>query len=214
MICGDLDSLLPEVEEHYRTLGALIIKEEEQDSTDFTKCLRHIDRLASGLLKDSSRINPTLLTERLDVAVFGGLGGRADQAFSQLHNLYAASRDIWPGQLGDLYLVTMESIVFCLQRGHNTIYTPVRSRIPGSVGSGLLGESVGIIPVAQPSVISTTGLEWDVKSWPTEFGKQISTSNHIKSDIVSVQTTERVLFTVEITKESVQPTKENHWIEF
>lgn len=38
----------------------------------------------------------------------------------------------------------------------------------------------------------------DVTDWLTEFGGQMSTSNHIKNDIIEVETSEQVLFTVEL----------------
>lgn len=62
----------------------------------------------------------------------------------------------------------------------------------------LLTENVGIIPLGRPSVITTRGLEWDVTEWTTEFGGQISTSNHIRSGVIEVETSERVVFTVEL----------------
>ena len=80
--------------------------------------------------------------------------------------------------------------MFVLRKGLHKIYTPVRP--------GMLTPNIGIIPIGRPSVITTEGLEWDVKHWPTEFGKQISTSNHIKADTVMIETTEPVLFTMEI----------------
>ncbi len=61
-------------------------------------------------------------------------------------------------------------------------------------------ENVGIIPVRGPAVISTKGLEWDVKNWRTEVGGQISTSNHVRSEVVEIEVSEAVLFTVELAK--------------
>ena len=72
------------------------------------------------------------------------------------------------------------------------------------LGPGLLGENVGIIPVARPAVITTRGLEWDVEGWATEFGVQVSTSNHVRGGVVEVETTERVLFTVELAGKVVE----------
>ena len=91
-----------------------------------------------------------------------------------------------------MYLITPESIIFLLHKGLNKIHTPM--------GLYLLAENVGIIPIAKPSVITTQGFEWDVKDWSTEFGAQISTSNHIRNEFVQVETTERVLFTVELNQ--------------
>lgn len=119
------------------------------------------------------------------------MGGRADQAFSLCQALYTSLFSKTEFQ-ADIYLLTPESIIFLLHKGLNKIITPVTP--------SLLGENVGIIPLGKSSVITTHGLEWDVTDWPTEFGVQVSTSNHIKGNAVEVKTTERVLFTVEIAQ--------------
>ena len=94
--------------------------------------------------------------------------------------------------IGDLYLITAESIMFLLEKGKNTIHAPV--------GPKHFAENIGIIPIGRPSVITTHGLEWDVTDWSTEFGTQMSTSNHIRAETVEVETSERVLFTLEIAR--------------
>lgn len=190
-ICGDLDSIYTRVKEYYQAQRVPIITEPDQFSTDFTKCLKYIEKKFNKYIGDEN-ISPEDRRSRhhgLDIAVIGGLGGRADQAFSQLHHLFAASGD--PSLVrGDIYLITPESIIFVLEKGLNRIYTPV--------SADLLTENVGIIPLGRPAVITTRGLEWDVIDWPTEFGGQLSTSNHIRSEVIEVETSERVIFTVEL----------------
>lgn len=46
--------------------------------------------------------------------------------------------------------------------------------------------------------ITTVGLEWDVTDWLTEFGGNVSTSNHVKDNVVEITTTQDVLFTVDL----------------
>ena len=106
---------------------------------------------------------------------------------------------------GNLYLVSEESLTFILQPGSNVIHTPGvdRPRPPqhnqsSPDGNDLLEENVGIIPLSGPARITTKGFEWDVENWPTEIGGQLSTSNHIRDDVVEVQTDVPVLFTVEL----------------
>ena len=175
----------PEVEEYYRSQEVLIVKDPDQYSTDLTKCLRYINDILP--MTEKGECNST--KEKLDVAIFGSLGGRADQAFSQLHHLYTCSQDD-SSMIGDLYLITAQSVMFLLEKGKNKIFAPV--------GPANFTENVGIIPLGRPSIITTHGLEWDVTDWSTEFGSQISTSNHIKAEVVEVETSERVLFTLEI----------------
>jgi thiamine pyrophosphokinase len=43
-------------------------------------------------------------------------------------------------------------------------------------------------------------LEWDVQEWHTQMGGQVSTSNHIVKDQVTISTDAEVLFTVERMK--------------
>lgn len=175
-ICGDMDSVRPEVEKHYRELGTQIVKDPDQYSTDLKKSLRHINERFA----DETR------THSYEIALIGGLGGRADQAFSVLHQMHSNYED--PLMNNDIYLVAPESIIFLLEKGPNKIHTPIDTRF--------LNKYVGIIPLGRPSIISTHGLEWDVQDWHTEFGTQVSTSNHVMNDVIGVQTTERVFFTI------------------
>ena len=84
--------------------------------------------------------------------------------------------------------------MFLLEKGQNRIEAPV--------GPGRFTENVGIIPIGRPSIITTHGFEWNVKDWRTEFGYQMSTSNHIRAKTVEVEASERVLFTLEIARKS------------
>ncbi|KAL8867717.1 MAG: hypothetical protein Q9174_005477 [Haloplaca sp. 1 TL-2023] len=162
---------------YYAARGTALIKDPDQYSTDVTKCLKAIQLWAS-----KTNVSP------LHVVVLGGMGGRFDQGFSQIQHLYTATQD--ESLLnGRIYLVNPESICFLLSKGRNKIWAPC---LPGG-----FGPNVGIIPVGHPATISTQGLEWDVTDWHTEFGGQLSTSNHIKQDIVEVDTSEMVLFTME-----------------
>jgi len=61
-----------------------------------------------------------------------------------------------------------------------------------------LGKHIGIIPLKESSVLTTDGLEWDVADWPTESGGQVSTSNHVREDWVTIETSKDVLFTIDL----------------
>jgi thiamine pyrophosphokinase len=180
-VVGDLDSLKDDVLEFFSYAGHTeIVRVPEQDSTDFTKALRWLKNQSTGNLGDS-----------VDVVALGGLGGRVDQGFSVIHHLFKAvsDRDLLNGSI---YLLSEQSLSFVLERGCNLVHgvSPTRT--------SMFQESIGIIPILGPATISTKGLEWDVKDWKTEIGGQISTSNHIKADVVEVQASDRVLFTIEL----------------
>ena len=181
MICGDMDSIRTEVERYYYSKAVLVIKDTDKYSTDLTKCMFY----SRKQLEEERRLEEG----PLDVVIFGSLSGRADQAFSQLHLLYTLFRHNPLSWTGDIYLTTPESLVFVLHQGSNKIHTPVSARA--------FTENVGIIPIGKPAFITTRGFEWDVLNWYTEFGGNMSTSNHIKADVVEVDCSEPVLFTLE-----------------
>lgn len=162
-IVGDLDSLSDAVAKHYEAKGTEIVKDLDQYSTDFSKCLKWIRDVVDE--EDDS----------LDVVVLGGLGGRVDQGFSQIHHLYLA-RDDATLLKGRLYLLSEQSLSFILEDGLNEIF----------LEPGYFEENIGIIPVLGKTHITTKGLEWDVQDWPTEFGGQMSTSNHIRSECIEI----------------------------
>lgn len=114
-----------------------------------------------------------------------------DQALSQLHHLYMEQTD--PDyKSGRVYLLSTEAITFVLKTGRHRI------RVRDPRAPSVLGKHIGIIPLREPSIITTKGLEWDVTNWLTEFGGQMSTSNHVREDIVEIQTTGDVLFTIDL----------------
>jgi thiamine pyrophosphokinase len=179
-VIGDLDSLLPETYSYWTSKNVPIIHDEDQYSTDFMKAVNHIRGKQD---------------KGLDIVVLGGLGGRVDQGMSVLHQLYTYQKE--PGYPdGRMYLLSTEAITFVLKAGRHRIKAIAKYGEDG-LGAGL-GKHVGIIPLKEPSVISTGGLEWDVENWETEFGGQMSTSNHVKKDWITIQTTKDVLFTIDL----------------
>lgn len=145
IIVGDLDSIRPSVRQHYETLGVSIIQDPDQYSTDFTKCLKHLNNHAAEIITASPNSSPSDLQSTLEIVILGGLGGRVDQAFSQIHHLYMMtqtqrelresqetgndeSKKVEPGAGGNLYLISEESITFVLQEGRNIIHTPATNR--------------------------------------------------------------------------------------
>ncbi len=173
-----MDSLLPEVKTHYENMGTKIHIDQDQNSTDLDKCLKYLTLQASP----HSDIRPGV-----NIAVFGGLGGRADQALSLLHQLYKFAEDE-SRILGDFYLITPDSILFVLEKGRNIIPTPV--------GPGRFNEYIGIVPLGRSSVVTSKGLRYEMTDLKLEIGVLVSTSNSIVSPVVEVQTTERVICSI------------------
>lgn len=163
----------------------------DQESTDFGKAVHHVRANHGG----DEGSTATSGSGPLDVVALGGLGGRVDQALSQLHHLHLFQADPGYGE-GRMFLVGGESLTFVLKAGR---LHRVRVRERGAGGEGdVFDKYVGIVPVRGPSVITTRGLEWDVEGWSTEVGGRVSTSNHVlpETEVVEVETTRDVLFTI------------------
>ncbi|KAI0150768.1 thiamine pyrophosphokinase [Xylariaceae sp. FL1272] len=183
-IIGDLDSLSPESRNYFSQ--SRIIHDPDQYSTDFTKAVHHARRERPGT----------------DIICMGGLGGRVDQGLSQLHHLYMFQTS--PNyEEGRMYLLSGESLSFLLKGGKRHL---IRVREPDAVlkndfkrvSADPFGKHAGIVPVGEEARITLKGFEWDVEDWPTRFGGQMSTSNHVLPDVevVEVETDKDVLFTI------------------
>ena len=114
---------------------------------------------------------------------------RGADGYRQIHMLHVAQQG--PGQGRQIYLFSDENVTFLLVPGRNIIRTP----------QSLLGPCCGIIPIGGPSTITTEGFEWNLTNTETKFGGMVSTSNHTVADVVKVDTTEPVVFTVEFRRD-------------
>jgi len=194
VIIGDLDSLTPQARQYYETLDSTqktaIIRDADQESTDFGKAVAYVRTHYHRATQDSG-------SRPLDIVAVGGLGGRVDQGLSQLHHLYLFQSDPAYAQ-GRMYLFSGESLTFLLKAGRHRIRVRDNSSGGGAGGSDVFGKHVGILPVGEPSKITTRGLEWDVSDWETRFGGRLSTSNHVlpETEVVEVETTRDVLWTI------------------
>lgn len=150
-----------------------ITQDGDQYSTDFEKSLHKISREAFASSLE-------------DILILGSLGGRVDQGLGLLHEMIREQAK-YPHLR--LWLFSESSVSFILRTRH--------SSIRGLKDSQEFTQNVGLIPIYGPSVITTTGLEWDVKDWTTQMGRRVSTSNHVKMDEVQVEITVPILFTVE-----------------
>ncbi|KAH8593441.1 thiamine pyrophosphokinase [Bisporella sp. PMI_857] len=197
-IIGDLDSLRQDVKAYWIQKGSEIIYDSDQYSTDFGKATKYLSgfqvpkgadftpsnsrRARIQAIKNGARVK--------DIVCIGGLGGRVDQGMATMQHLYISQQEDDYAS-GRMFLLSSESITFVLKSGTHRI--KARESCPGV----RLGRHVGVIPLKEPSIITTSGLEWDVEDWPTAFGGQISTSNHVKEDWVTIKTTKDVLFTID-----------------
>lgn len=200
-VIGDLDSLHQEARDFWLENGSEIIYDQDQYSTDFTKAIRYLKTFQipqdAELTASKSKSRQAAIQkvkdgpEIRDIVCLGGLGGRVDQGISTLHHLYIFQKDP-TYSTGKVFLISNEAITFVLQAGEHRIQVKTDASTYG------LGKHIGIMPLKEPSVITTTGLRWDVTDWPTEFGGQMSTSNHVKDEWVTIKTTKDILFTINL----------------
>ena len=153
-IMGDWDSIQPEIEIFYKSLGVPMIKDPDQYSTDLMKCLNYIDERS----KTSQQLTK--------VIIYGAFGGRLDQEMNNLNILYK-----YTNKFRQVTLLSNDCLACLLPKGITNI----------EIAYPYEGPLCGLIPLGLPvASLTTTGLHWDVTNWSTAInGDSISTSNHI-----------------------------------
>jgi len=182
LIKGDLDSVREEVRRYYGTQGVRVIKDEDLDSTDLMKCIQSLQEKeeADGLV-DAPH----------DLVLLGGLSGRLDQTvhtLSLLHKLRKSGRRI--------FVVTDENVGWVLDEGKHRI----------SIDHSILGPTCGLLPVGVDStVLTTTGLRWNLTGQCSGFDGLLSTSNHLvpEEDTVFVETSRPIWWVAELRREGM-----------
>ncbi|KAJ5074367.1 thiamine pyrophosphokinase 1 [Anaeramoeba ignava] len=119
---------------------------------------------------------------RINLFVMGAIGGRLDHEFANFHAAFSF-------QNYRIFLFSNENYTRFLNPGTHKIF--VHPKFEGPI--------CGIIPLSAPcNSITTTGLKWNLNKDKLEFGNLISTSNEIVSDVVTIETSDPVLWIVQI----------------
>ncbi|CAD0110434.1 unnamed protein product [Aureobasidium uvarum] len=161
---------------YYQGCDVEVTEDPDQYSTDFGKAIKQVLREQPW---------------QKNFLVLGTIAGRVDQGIGLLSEIH---REQHSKEHPDIrfWLFSESSISFTLSPGATTIHTPLAERV--------ITPNIGILPIFGPAHISTNGLEWDVEDWHTQMGGQVSTSNHIVKDQITISTDAEVLFTVERRK--------------
>ncbi|KAK9900048.1 thiamine pyrophosphokinase [Cystobasidium minutum MCA 4210] len=177
LIKGDLDSIHKSVQAFYESKGVPIVTDKDLYDTDLGKCIKSVVEVEKAQ------------NQQYQLVIYGGLSGRLDQTIHTLHTLskLRTTRE-WS------WIVSEESLTCLLDVGKHKLNMP----------RTLLGKTCGILPLGVDSAfVKTTGLEWDlpVEGTPrTSMDGMVSTSNHLASDIITLETDKPVFWTAELGK--------------
>ncbi len=179
---GDFDSIEASVMQAYAAKGAKVEEDRDQYKTDFGKSIRVLRQYRSGSLPAGKILND----QQSNILILSDLSGRIDQGLGILHEMLRETKA--PENQGTrLWLINNDNVSWILPRGRNFL-RGLRAQWPAGgaapAGEPLFSPNVGILPIYGRAVITTSGLEWDIKDWQTEMGVKISTSNHIVRDEV------------------------------
>lgn len=159
-ISGDFDSIDKNTYDYYKSISTVeFVKTDDQNATDFTKCIRVMMGKSSTLT---------------NLLVFCSLGGRFDHTVGIIHTLYLLN-DTYPNL--QIYLITDHDITFLLHGNHlNRIH--IQSKYNGNICS--------LVPMGQPAHVETKGLKWNLnKTQELSFTKLVSSSNTYETPTTS-----------------------------
>ncbi|CUA68549.1 hypothetical protein RSOLAG22IIIB_03588 [Rhizoctonia solani] len=152
-IRGDLDSIRPEVRSWYTEKDVSVEQVEDQDSTDLMKCIAWVDEIEKTQ------------NVKADVVILGGLSGRLDHTIHTMWMLHKL-RDVRPR----IFVIDEDSIGWVLNRGYHQIELDLR----------FVGPTCGLLPVGvASSVLTTTGLKWNLDAFESSFDGLVSSSNSV-----------------------------------
>ncbi|KAL3945471.1 MAG: hypothetical protein SGBAC_000442 [Bacillariaceae sp.] len=178
-IIGDLDSLLPDVRAHFEKHKTVVTHDRCQDTNDLDKALKRCE----GYDK---------------VVIYGAYGGRFDQEMASFYTLYK-----WAATFrNQIYLYNDENCSFLIPPNVKTeIKMPNYGEMVASNGFGE-GPTCGLIPLGMScESITTTGLKWNLKGdTPLSFSTFISSSNRMMEPTITVEASQPIVFTAEMTK--------------
>ncbi|KAJ7494679.1 thiamine pyrophosphokinase [Mycena galericulata] len=180
LIKGDLDSIRSDVKEFYISHGVTVVEDPDQYSTDLMKCVSAIQDKEVQEQRDE-----------YDIILLGGLSGRLDQTvhtLSYLHKLRHTRKRV--------FAVTDDNVGWVLDAGEHTI----------QIDHSVLGPTCGLLPVGIDStLLSTTGLRWNLSNQESSFNGLVSTSNHLvpEENTVWIKTTKPIWWTAELRSEQI-----------
>ncbi|KAF8501701.1 thiamine pyrophosphokinase [Russula emetica] len=196
LLKGDLDSVREDVRRYYETRGVRVVRDDDQNSTDLMKCIRSLQEKEEADGVDVEFIFPSFpcllysffFQTPYDLVLLGGFSGRLDQTvhlLSYVHKLRKSGRR--------LFVVADENVGW----GKHRI----------SIDHSVLGPTCGLLPVGVDStVLTTTGLRWNLTNQTSGFDGLLSTSNHLvpDEDTVYIETSRPIWWVAELRQEGIR----------
>lgn len=170
LITGDLDSISDETRKFFAECE--VVETPDQDATDFTKALRVVSTRCGAA-------QPRWVTAIVDTS------GRVDQILANVNTLLRAPRLL----AAPVFQLAHDSLSWVLAAGEHSIWTP----------AALRRAWCALAPVGERAErVTTTGLRWNLSGDGMQFGALVSTSNELVADVVTVQTSHPLLFSMDI----------------
>jgi thiamine pyrophosphokinase len=222
LITGDLDSLLPDTRTYYQQRGVEIVRVPDQDRNDLDKAvtavLRHFDTNAGGSDDDDDDGQPPQQQHQIRIrcVVYGAFGGRFDQEMASFQALYKYQNMTNNTTTASLQLVfyddhTMAFLLppdccnhvhLALQSTTTTTTKDDDSNNNNNTNRCCLpseGPVCGLIPLGGAvDSVTTTGLQWNLQNQGTSFGGLVSTSNCAVNRVVTVTSSQPLVFTAQV----------------
>ncbi|KAJ8092997.1 thiamine pyrophosphokinase [Marasmius tenuissimus] len=173
LIKGDLDSLRCDVRHYYASQGVPVVEDSDQYTTDLMKCVTAVE--------EKEREDG----QEYEIIILGGLAGRLDQTVHLLSFLHKLRK-----KRSKIFAVTDDNVGWVLDEGEHSI------RIDHSA----LGVTCGLLPIGvDGTMLSTSGLRWNLTDHPSSFDGLMSTSNHlVPGQDVWIKTSRPIWWTAEL----------------
>ncbi len=174
-VIGDLDSIRQEVKQFYEERGVSILQIVDQDRTDLEKAMDFAESNLRG-------------AEPCFISIIGSIGaheGRIDQFFAVMNVMFRFKNSpvLRPVQVGN------QSILLVLDEGRHEVQLPLSA----------VGRHCGLVPAfGKVERLVSTGFEWNLAAdmGPSCFGGLVSTNNIIRSQLVTIETSDPILLTI------------------
>lgn len=169
-----MDSISKDALEYFKNNlnSSQIVKLANQDETDFDKSVS----FCLEQFKDS-KIDYFVVT--------WGQTGRIDHNLSCISTLIKnRNRNSLP-----IYLIDIQSSLSCILNGQRK-----------SIKINPKSKWCSIVPIGEPSIVTTTGFKWNLTNNQLKFGELISTSNEfdLKQPFCTIQSDKPVLFSMHL----------------